>query len=173
MPFTFRLILLFIFVDNRVPTLRGLVALTVMVTKSHELTPQQPEEEIPRRWPLDYGSDRYIAQCYAEELTSKFLAIVAREDLTEILELVERNLSFVHLNRRQRDLREEGKLYIGEFFQDNEHELRITGDPKSSWVGDPPPARDEEGDLSDGGWSEGEDIPYYDFSPTLVDVSQC
>jgi hypothetical protein len=129
------------------PPLKQLIAITLSVSQSYDLTPQQNEDEITKRWPPGYKLDRSTAQTY----TSDILTLIEKkvpEELWDLKSRITLILDKMNPNRRQRDLREVGES-LRDFYHDNEHEYCSKKGRCSSWVGDPP-GDEESAELSDG-----------------------
>jgi hypothetical protein len=140
--------------QGRLPPLRQLTALTLAVSKSHELTPQQNEEEVAKRWPPGYKKDRNTAQEYAKDIFT-FVTKYASKDYKDLTSQMETFLASLDPNRRQRDLRERGLESVKDFYHDNEHEYRSRGGKSGIWIGNHPPYPgsifdEESAELSDG-----------------------
>jgi hypothetical protein len=129
------------------------------VIHSIELTPQQNEEEVAKRWPTGYKRDRDTAQGYAQEVLD-FTTEFASEELLGLLVPFNKFTDSLDPNRRQRDLRELGLESMKGFYHDNEHEYRAKKGKTDIWVGNPPPYQGCVFDNESAEWSDGEAVPH-------------
>jgi hypothetical protein len=124
--------------DGEVPKPIELVALCLTVQSSSRLTPQQNENEVLKRYPRGYKSDRELANKLSKLLLMSLLkqGMVDRSKMDMFKGWIEVQTE-QDPNRQQRDLLEVGEDAAG-FFHDNEHQYRATMHPRSPWVGNRP-----------------------------------
>lgn len=120
---------------GEVPKAAELAALCYIIRHSSQLTPQQNELEATKKYLPGYKQDRELATKLAERLLTALLkqGLVDQGKLDEYENTV-REATETEPNCQQRDIPEAGEN-LRSFYHDNEHEYRLTKNPKSPWVG--------------------------------------